>query len=154
MTYITLWLVPFLILSFHIFLHFNSCDSHFGTCYPSALFWQQSGLSFTSSPVAIYPIWIAQCCSPISCSFSKVFRCGVYTVYFKEPSSYKIDIVFYHPMRNHHLLIHMLSFFDLSIVSILTYFIFITLSLVLSLSSLDSTSYQYICYDLEQSSNW
>ena len=87
MTYITSWLVLF---SYSPFSYFHSCDSHFGACYPSAFFWKQSGLSFTSSPVTIHSIWISQH-NPISCSLSRVFKCRVYTIHLKKPSPCKIN---------------------------------------------------------------
>ena len=91
MTCIILWLVhSFLTLTF-LCLHFIffSCNSHFGTRYPSSFFWEKSGLSFTPSPVTIYQKW-TQYCHPISCSFSWIFRYRVYTIHSRKPSPCKI----------------------------------------------------------------
>ena len=74
-----------------IFLYFHSCDSHFRTCYHSVFLWQQTGVSFASSSIAIYPISTLQCCNSISCSFSKLLRCRVHTIHFKQPSPCKIS---------------------------------------------------------------
>ena len=72
-----------------IFIYFHSCNTHFGTCYHSVCLWQQTGVSFASSSIAIYPICAVPCCISISCSFSKLFRCRVHTIHFEQPSPSK-----------------------------------------------------------------
>ena len=82
-----------------IFLYFHSCDSHFRTCYHSVILWQQTGIGFASSSVAIYPIWVFWCCNSISCSLSKLLRCRIHTIHLKQPfpcktSTFDVNMTF------------------------------------------------------------